>query len=409
MDKGKLKNYAKLLVNIGGNVQPGQLVIIGCDVDNAYFARMVHEVAYDAGASDVWIDWIDDPTYRARYLRAADEVFDVYPQWKVDKLKHQDENNAVYLEIDASDPELLKGIDSDRIKRASKASREATREHSWRMMTNAQRWSVIAIPSKPWAKMVFPNLSEKKAVESLWELLSKATRADGEDPIAEWAKHREKLANRVDCLNNMNFNSLRFTTGLGSDFTIGLVKNHIWIGGSVSDKNGVPFFPNMPTEEIFTMPNRNRCDGRVVSSMPLSYCGNLIEDFELTFKDGIVEKYSARMGEELLKQILETDEGAVRLGEVALVPNSSPIGQMKTLFYNSLFDENAASHLALGKSYPYCVVGGENLNAEELKVVGGNYSLTHVDFMFGTSDMKVLGIKQDGSEIVVIEKGDFVF
>ncbi|MCL2221914.1 MAG: aminopeptidase [Oscillospiraceae bacterium] len=408
MNNELLKNYAKLFVQVGGNVQRGQTVVISCPIACAHFGRMVQDEAYDAGASEVLIDWVDDLSYRIWFLRSSDTVFSTYPQWKVDKLKDQDKKDAVYLQIDSSDPELLKDINLERIKKYRKASRGATKEHSRNLMTNAQRWSIIAIPSTSWAKKVFPHLAEEEAVENLWNLIIKAARADSDDPVADWIKHRNILAKRIEYLNNADFSKLRFSTGLGTDFTVGLVQNHIWVGGNVLDKHGTPFFPNMPTEEIFTMPDRNSCDGRVVASMPMFYSGNLIEDFEFTFKSGSVEKYDARIGKESLASILEIDEGASQLGEVALVPNSSPIGQMKTMFYNLLFDENAASHLALGKSYPFSVTGGEKLNDEELKALGGNYSLTHIDFMFGTSDMRVAGLKHDGSETVIMENGEFV-
>ena len=408
MNETSLKKYAELFVRAGGNIQKGQPVVIGCNVDDAYFGRMVQESAYDAGASEVIMNWEDEQSTRAKYLRGSDEIFDTYPQWRVDKLKYNDNRGAAYLWIDSSDPDLLAGVDPSRLMRASRASNTATKEHSALMMSNALRWSICAIPSPAWAKKVFPDMPVEKAIDLLWEQIIKGARADGDDPVADWKVHNQNFVKRLDYLNEQSFDAVKITTGIGTDITIGLAKNHIWAGGGDIAKDGVAFFPNMPTEEIFTMPDRMRACGRVVASMPLSYQGNLIEGFEMTFKDGIVEKYSAEKNQATLANIMEMDEGARRLGEVALVANSSPIGQMGTLFYNTLFDENAAAHLALGKAYPNNMAGTENMSEEELVAAGCNDSLIHVDFMFGTPDMKVVGIHKDGTETVFVENGEFV-
>ena len=408
MDKTTLKKYANLLVYAGGNVQKGQLVVINCPVDCAEFGRMVQATAYEAGACEVSMSWYDDLTDRARFLHGSDEIFDTFPEWRVLKFKEQDDRGAVYLHILSEDPDYLAGVDPDRLLRYSKVSNTATKEHSKLTMSSKLRWSILAIPSPAWAKKVFPTLSEEEAIAKLWELILKSARADGEDPIADWEKHKANFAKHLDYLNGKKFTSLRFKTGLGTDLTIGLVNNHIWEGGGDTDKDEIPFFPNIPTEEIFTMPDRNNADGRVVASMPLSYDGNLIEDFEMTFKDGKVISYSAKKNQETLKNIIEMDEGASRLGEVAIVSNSSPIGQMKTLFYNTLFDENASAHLALGKAYPKNLLGGDKLSDEEFISAGGNDSLIHVDFMFGTADMSIIGICEDGSEVLFFENGEYL-
>jgi len=409
MDKIKLEKYARLLVRSGGNVQKGQLVIISCAVDDACFGRMVQSAAYDAGASEVRMDWIDDQCARTTYLRGASEIFDTFPQWRVDKLKEQDDRDAVYLHIRSSDPDVLAGVDPDRLRRSTKTMRAATKEHTKLTMGSFRRWSIIATPSIAWAKKVFPGLPEAEAVEKMWEYLLKGARADGEDPIADWEEHKKSFHERVNYLNTKKFDALRFTTKLGTNITIGLAKNHIWEGGGDVDKEGIPFFPNMPTEEIFTMPDRLRADGRVVASMPLSYQGNLIEGFEMTFKDGKVESFRADKSESALANIIEMDEGGSRLGEVALVANCSPIGKMNTLFYSTLFDENASSHLALGKAYPKNMEGGDKLTTEEFVAAGGNDSLVHVDFMFGTPDTCIVGIGEDGSEEEFFKNGDFIF
>ena len=408
VNEANLKKYANLFVRAGGNVQKGQLVIISCAVDAAYFGRLVRDAAYEAGASEVNIDWIDETTTRARYLHGAPEIFDVYEDWRVQKLKTQDDKGAVYLHIVSSDPDNLAGVEPDRLRRFSIAAQTATKEHSALTMSSTLRWSIVAIPSPKWAKKVFPGLTEADAIDKLWELIIKAARADGADPVADWQKHDATFARLIEYLNGQNFASLRFKTGIGSDFTVGLVQNHVWDGGSDADKQGIRFFPNIPTEEIFTMPHREKAEGRVVASMPLSHQGNLIEGFEMTFKDGKVVGYKADKNQETLKNIIEMDEGAARLGEVALVANSSPIGQMNTLFYNTLFDENASAHLALGKAYPKNMKDGDNMSTEELVAKGGNDSLTHVDFMFGTADMSITGIKADGTEVLFFENGEYI-
>ncbi|MCL2356918.1 MAG: aminopeptidase [Defluviitaleaceae bacterium] len=408
MDKNKMKNYAELLVRSGGNVQKGQLVIIGCDVENADFGRLVQAAAYDAGASEVRMEWMDDICSRTTYLRAASEIFDSFPEWRVNKLAEQDERGAVYLHVRSSDPDALSGVDADRLRRFTKVSREATKEHTRLTMGSFLRWSIIAVPSAAWAKKVFPDLSEADAIEKMWQYLLKGARADGKNPCADWEIHKKSFEARLEYLNKKQFDALRITTGLGTDITLGLAKNHVWEGGGDVDKNGVPFFPNMPTEEIFTMPDRMRADGRVVASMPLSYQGNLIDGFEMTFTAGKVSSFRADKNESALANIIEIDEGGGRLGEVALVSNTSPIGQMNTLFYNTLFDENASSHLALGKAYPKNIQDGDKLSTEEFIAAGGNDSLVHVDFMFGTEDMCVTGIHANGTEEQFLKNGDFV-
>ena len=408
MNNAHLKKYANLLVRAGGNVQKGQLVVIYSDVSDADFARMVMDCAYDAGASDVAIIWSCDICSRTKYLRAADSVFDTFPQWMVDRYKYFDDKNAVYLSIISSDPDLYAGVDTNRLMRFAKASKSATKDHMNLLMKSELRWSVCALPSPAWAKKVFPDMPESEALDLLMGFILKAARADGSDPIAEWEEHQANFVKRLDYLNKQQFSSLHITTGLGTDLTVGLVKNHRWTGGSSIDKDGLPFFSNIPTEEVFTMPDCNLADGVVVASMPLSYQGNLIEDFKIEFKNGRITDYQANKNREILTNIIEMDEGASHLGEVAIVANSSPISQMSVLFYNTLFDENASSHLALGKAYPKNIEGGNSMTAEELTVAGANDSLVHVDFMFGTTDMRIAGINQDGSETVFFDNGEFI-
>jgi aminopeptidase len=342
-----------------------------------------------------------------KYLRGADEIFDEAPQYIAERHKYFDDKKAVYLNIRSSDPDLMGGVDPDRIRRSAISSERVRKAHRNLTMSNAVRWSIVALPSPAWAKKVFPGIGEAEAMDKLWALILKGARADGSDPIADWAAHKKNFEKRVSYLNGEQFTHLKFSNSLGTDFTLGIVKGHIWEGGGDVGKDGVPFFPNIPTEEIFTMPDRNRAEGRVVASMPLSYSGNLIEGFEITFKGGKAVSWKASANEKVLADIIGMDEGSARPGEIALVESTSPIAQMKTLFYETLFDENASCHLALGKAYPNNMKGSENMTEEERKSAGCNDSLVHVDFMFGTADMKITGVRQDGSEAVFFENGVF--
>lgn len=407
MKKEKLQNYANLLVRVGGNVQKGQLVVIGCDIGAAEFARMVQDAAYDAGAAEVTINWSDAISARTKYLRADDAIFDVVPQWIVDRFADWDARGAVYLHILSDDPDYLSGVDPNRLSRYSKVAGEKLKDHSLLTMSHKLRWSLCALPSEGWAKKVFPDLPVEAAMDKLEEQILKAARADGTDPIADWEKHRATFTDKLEYLNTSQFDALRFKNSLGTDITVGMPKDHVWKGGGSIAGDGVLFFPNIPTEEIFSAPDLNRADGRVVASMPLSYMGNLIEGIDITFKNGEVVDYKSKTGQDVLANLINTDEGSKRLGEVALVQKTSPINQMGTLFYNTLFDENASCHLAIGKAYPHNLKGGTEMTPEELIERGINHSVTHVDFMFGTDDMCVVGIKADGTEEIIFENGEY--
>lgn len=411
ISEAKLKNYAKLLVVAGGNVQKGQPVVIGSSVDNAFFARMVVDAAYDAGASEVAVWWNDDHVTLSNYLRAADETFDEYPKWAVDRYKHYDDKGVVYLFITSPNPDLLKDVDKDRIDRYSKVSSAATKAHQGLRMNGDIRWSVVALPSVAWAKKVFPELAEQdisKAMNKLLDLLMTASRAVGDNPIDDWKKHNQSFADKLNYLNGQQFTSLLITTGLGTHLTIGLPQNHVWVGGGGKCKDGLLYLPNIPTEEIFTAPDKENVCGKVVASMPLSYQGNLVEDIEMEFANGVITSYNASKNKEILTNIISTDEGSKRLGEIAIVTNSSPISQMGTLFFNTLLDENASAHLAIGKAYPKNIEGGTKMTPEQLEELGINDSLVHVDFMFGTADLQIVGTRADGSEVVFFKDGEYV-
>lgn len=403
----KLKKYAELTVRTGANVQLGQELILQCSVENAAFGRMVAESAYEAGAKVVWMAWNDDRTARLNYDYSPLEVFENPPEFVTGRYNYCAKVNGALINILSRDPEIFKGVESAKLLAATKAQHEATKEFDAAMDRNELQWNIVAVPSVSWARKVFPGLPDEEAVEKLWEAIFKAVRLDEEDPVAAWQTHSRTLSDKAAFLNEQQFESLHYTNSIGTDFTVGLVKGHIWAGGSGKSASGVEYFPNMPTEEVFTMPHLSQAEGRVVSSMPLSYQGTLIRDFSLTFKEGKVTDFTAKEGREALELLLNTDEGSRHLGEVALVPHHSPISDMGILFYNTLFDENASCHLALGACYPDTLQGGTELSKEELKQKGGNDSINHVDFMVGTADLKITGKRSDGSEVVVFENGNW--
>ncbi|NLA83410.1 MAG: aminopeptidase [Clostridiales bacterium] len=407
MQKEILKKYARLLVKTGVNIQPGQTLVINAPVEDAEFVRIVAETAYKEGARDVAVSWNDEILAKTRYMLAPDEVFDEFPDWKKEFYLSYAEKGAAFLSISASDPELMKDVDPKRISRANKANSMGLNEYRKRLMSNENSWCVASIPTDAWAKKVFPELSQEEAVGRLWEAILKSVRADLPDPVEAWNAHKATLAENIDRLNQLELKRVHIRNKLGTDLKVELPDGHIWMGGSDYTADGVEFIANMRTEEIFTAPFRKGVNGKVVSSMPLNYNGNLIDGFSLTFKDGRVVDFTAEKGSETLKQLLETDEGAGYLGEIALVPYNSPISNMNILFFNTLFDENASCHLALGKAYPVCLKGSEPMTEVELIEAGINDSLVHVDFMFGTEDLEIDGETKDGQQVPVFRNGNF--
>lgn len=408
MDNILLAKYARLIVETGLNLHPKQILVITSPIECAPFIRLVSQMAYEAGAQDVVIQWRDELFSKIRFLNAPEEVFDDFPEWQKEFYLSYVRQDAAFLSISASDPELMKDVNPERMTKAQKASNTALKDYRDRLMSNRNVWCVVSMPTVSWAKKVFPHLSEDEAMEKLWEAILKTVRVDTENPRVSWNKHKANLKARMDILNSLNLKSLHYQNSLGTDISIELPENHIWLGGSEFTPEGLEFIANMPTEEVFTLPNKTGVNGKVFSSMPLNFNGNLIEQFSLTFKDGKIVDYSAKKGYETLKTIIETDEGSHFLGEVALVPYDSPISNSKILFYNTLFDENASCHLALGKAYPVCLKNSETLNQEDLTKLGVNESLVHVDFMIGTSDLDILGRTSDGKEIQIFKNGNLV-
>ena len=404
----RIRDYAELVIRSGINIQKGQRLSITCPVECADFARLCAAAAYEAGCRDVLMRWNDDELTRMRYLKASDDVFDAFDTWKADYLNSLSEEGAAFLTIYAEDPDLLSGVDPDRIKRAQISSGKATEKYRARMMSSECPWCVCSAPSKAWAAAVFPELGEEEAVARLWEEILASVRVDGGDAFKNWSEHTEELKRHVDILNSYNFKTLRYKNSAGTDLTVGLPEGHFWSGGDEKAGTGVIFSANMPTEEVFTLPHRDSMNGTIVATKPLSHNGTVIEGFSFRVENGKITEVHAEKGEEILKDAISVDEGASYFGEVALVPYDSPISNSGVLFFNTLFDENASCHFAFGEAYPL-IKGAEEMSAEELRERGANVSMTHVDFMVGSPDLEITGITHDGEEIAVFRNGNFAF
>jgi len=403
----KLQEYARLLIEVGLQVQKGQTVVISSPVECAHFARLCAGAAYDVGCREVVMNWHDDALGREKFLRADSGVFDEVPQWRRHFYNDYANSGAAYLSIAAEDPEHLKGVDPDRLVRSQRASGEALKDFYRQQMAGGFPWCIASIPIPSWAKTVFPEVSEEEAMEQLWSAIFKAVRISGDGTAVEqWQQHLDTLHARLEKMNALNFKSLHYTNSLGTDLTVELPEGHIWEAGNDVTLNGQEYIANIPTEELFTSPLRNSANGVVYASMPLVHDGTIIDKFHFVVKEGRIVEAHAERGEEALKAAIAVDEGAAYFGEVALVPYDSPISNQKILFYNTLFDENAACHIAFGEAYP-CLEGGRKMTKEELKAHGLNDSITHVDFMIGTPDLSIVGTTHDGREIPVFVDGNF--
>lgn len=406
-----LKEFALLAVKIGVNVQKGQPLLIQAPVEAYELVRECVKVAYEQGSSNVMVDYTDDLKTRLDYENRTTESLCEIPNWTIEKLKYNIGKNYCRLVIISEDPDLLNGIDSDKVQKAMYARMNAQKDYRYYGMNNVGQWSLVAYPNLAWAHKVFPDIKDDdEAMQALWDAILSTSRVEVGKTEENWIKHNEEITKHCKIMNDYNFKSLHFKNSLGTDLTVGLIKDHIWEGGSDMSRGEykTSFNPNIPTEEVFTMPDRYHIDGTVYSTKPLSYNGNIIPEFNLTFKDGKVVDYDAKVNKEVLKGLLETDEGSTSLGEVALISYDSPISNSKILFYETLFDENASCHLALGACYPTNVKGGTDLTADELYEKGGNKSMEHCDFMFGSEDMQVVGTTYDGQEITVFDKGNFI-
>ncbi|WP_077617424.1 aminopeptidase [Bacillus sinesaloumensis] len=403
-----LDKYADLAVRVGVNIQKGQNLLINAPISAVEYVRKVVKNAYEAGARNVYVEWNDDNITRTRFDLAPDEAFLDYPMWKAKGMEELAENGAAFLSIVSSNPDLLKGVNPERIAKANKTAGQALQTFRNYSQADKVSWSVIAVPSESWAAKVFPDLSSEKQVQKLWQAIFQATRVDLEDPVQAWKEHNTTLHAKVDYLNKKKYKKLHYKAP-GTDLTVELPDGHVWIGGGGENEQQIQFVANMPTEEVFTVPAKDGVNGFVTSTKPLNYGGNLIDNFTLTFENGRIVDVKAETGEDTLKRLVETDEGSHYLGEVALVPHNSPISQSKILFYNTLFDENASNHFAIGNAYAFCIEGGKTMSREELAKRGANSSITHVDFMVGSGEMDIDGINADGSSEPVFRRGNWAF
>ncbi len=410
MENVLLKKYAKLVVKVGVNLQKDQILVINSPIECAEFARSIAEEAFLAGAHDVVVSWGDELLAHIRYQHGQKELFTEFPEWRQKFYMDYAEQGAAFVSIAARDPEIFNDIEPEKLKLSQQAAGAALLEYRSRLMNNRNTWCVVSVPTESWATKVFPDCPKEEAVAKLWKAIFQTVRIDADkDPVAAWQEHIAFLQKAAKFLNDHEFVSLHYTNSLGTDLTIELPEGHIWAGGAELSELGVAFAANMPTEEVYTLPKRDGVNGTVVAAKPLNFNGNLIEGFKLTFQDGRVVAYSAEKGEKILKGLLETDEGARYLGEVALVPYDSPISKSGILFYNTLFDENASCHLALGKAYPTCIKGGEAMDSVTLLQHGVNDSLLHEDFMIGTRDLEIVGTTKAGEKIPVFQNGNFAF
>jgi len=405
----KLDNLATLALRVGVNLQSGQRLHLIGPIEGAELVRRIVAKAYDMGAPYVQVQYVDDHVGLIRAQRSAAEHLDSFPEGYRDFVLGMAERGDAYLRVGGEDPDLMSAADPARVARMVRAQRGVMRPVSDLVQRSHMPWTIVDYAVPAWARKVFPDLSEAEAIEKLWDAIFQATRADAEDPIAAWEAHIEQLGRARDALNAHAFTALRLRAP-GTDLRVGLADTHTWeSGGQHAEVNGAFFVANMPTEEVFTAPHARRVSGTVRATKPLSYQGQLIDGFSLTFEDGAVVGSSAERGEAVLQGLLDTDEGARRLGELALVPHSSPISQSGLLFYNTLFDENAACHLALGRAYETTMQGGTKRPLADLEADGFNQSLTHVDFMFGSEALDIDGETADGRTVRVMRGGEWAF
>ena len=406
MEENFLKKFAETVLKIGVNLQENQGLEIICPVEKSDVAVALTEAAYRLNAKIVNVRWECESVDRLNYLNADTETLTDVPKWFIDSKNYLVKKGFCYCAIAAEDPSAFLGVPPEKLAAAAKARGKALKNFYESVMSNGIRWCVVSVPTKNWAKKVFPNSVDPE--NELLGLIEKTMRLDAENPVLAWEKHIKTLNKRAEFLNSHNFEYLHFTNSIGTDFTVGLCEDHTWISAEEKAKDGLPFVANMPTEEVFTAPHRLKATGTVKSALPLCYEGQIIDGFSLTFKNGKVVDFSAEKGYDTLKHLIETDSGTRRLGEVALIGKNSPIAKSKVLFFNTLFDENASCHIALGKGYPTTVKNSETLSKKELTKKGLNDSIEHVDFMIGTADLKIDGIKKDKTAVPLFRNGDWI-
>lgn len=404
----KLEKYAELVVKVALNIQKGQKLRINAAIENADFVRKVTQKAYRAGAKKVYTNLYDPMIQRITYEQAPEEGLAEFPDWQVKMYDELIDEGGALLEIAALDPDLLKGVNPERIAIGRKASGNALTRFRDAQTDGSITWCIASVPSQKWAAKIFPDLDPAEQIDALWEEIFRTTRVNTDDPVVAWEEHIQMLEKKADFLNKKRFKALHYKAP-GTDLTIGLADDHLWEAASSTSNSGIRFIPNIPTEEVFTMPHKDRVNGTVISTKPLNYGGSLIENFSLTLKDGKVVDFQAEEGHDTLKNLLDTDEGTRRLGEVALVPHDSPISNSGLIFFNTLFDENASCHIALGSALLFNIKDAEKYSKEELADKGFNDSITHVDFMIGSADLDIDGETETGERVPIFRNGNWAF
>lgn len=401
-----LDKYAELVVRVGVNIQPGQVLMIESPLETVELTRRIVRRAYEAGAKYVQVNWDDEQVTRTRFESAPDDSFDFYPEWTAKMMEQLAEGGGALLNIKVPDPELYKGIEGAKVTRANRAATLARQTFQRYVRNSTFSWCLVKAPTRAWAAKVFADLPEEERVDAMWETIFRMNRVDKPDPVAAWREHLDVLLQKRSVLNAKNYKLLHFKAP-GTDLKVELPEGHQWLGGGKENGSGIYFVANMPTEEVYTMPKRTGVNGTVTSTLPLNLNGRLVDKFSLTFKDGKVIRFQAETGEEHLAALLETDENARYLGEVALVPYESPISNLKRIFYNTGIDENASCHLALGSAYPTNLLNGTTMTKEQLLERGANVSMIHVDFMLGCAEMDIDGVRQDGTVEPVFRSGSW--
>ncbi|MFI3169092.1 MAG: aminopeptidase [Faecalibacterium sp.] len=410
MNQVLLEKYADFIVRVGVNVQAGQTMIVNCNLNAAELCRLCVKSAFAAGAADVRVDWSDESVSRMRMEHASEETLcDVKPYVQRSYLDYaESEGGVCVLHLIADDPEVFAGLDASKLNRVSLARRLALKTWRTYTMNDKVQWCIAAMPSAAWASKIYPELAVEEAMEKLWDVIFDVCRVTNGDPVNEWKAHVAKLVVLRDKMNALHLESIHMTSNNGTDLTVGMADGAIWDGAASVDDRGTLFIPNLPTEEIFTAPHKDKVNGVVYGTKPYVYNGQLIKGFRVTFKDGKVIDHDAEENAALLGELLDSDEGARRIGEIALVPNSSPINQSGVLFYDTLFDENAACHIAFGASYPGTTKGGKAMSEDELLSHGMNQSAIHEDVMVGAADMLITGLTNAGEMVKIFENGEWV-
>jgi aminopeptidase len=403
-----LQKYADVTVKVGLNLRAGQRLFVLAGIFDSQLVRSVAASAYEAGARLVDVIWEDEETTHIHLKRAPEDALEEIPNWLSNAALEYAENGDALLAISSKNPDIFSDIDPDRIARFRTAELKKWEKPNNYIMRDAINWSVVSSPTREWASKIFPDVSAEEAIMKLWEAIFQTCRVDQPDPVAAWKEHIRDLRKHSEYLNTKRYSALHYKAP-GTDLTVGLPERHLWLAAQTKAENGVEFTANMPTEEVFTMPHKDRVNGTVSASRPFVVAGSIVEDFTVTFENGRITNFTAGKGEETLQKLIETDEGARGIGEVALVPHSSPISRRGHLFYNTLFDENAASHIAIGRAYRFTMDGGGAMTEEEFQANGGNFSLTHNDFMIGSGEMDIDGICADGTREPVMRSGEWAF